>query len=93
MVTVQSKVLKTSDSSMERLTDVEVGVGVLLGEAGALAVEAAVTCGAVAGAGRGAVRHVTRQLAAVLPGGTVEIQFGSERLADVNVHVPLDHVI
>lgn len=93
MVTVQSKVPITSYSSVERLTDVEVGVGVLLGEAGALAVEAAVRRGAVAGAGRGAVGNETRQLTAVLPGGTVEIQFGGEGLADANIHVPLDQVI
>lgn len=89
VVTVQSKVLITPYGSV----DIEVGIGVLLREAGALAVEAAVTCGAVAGAGRGAVRHVTRQLAAVLPGWAVEIQFGGEGLAEVNIHVPLDHVI
>ncbi len=93
MVHVQSKVSVTPYSSVEGLTDVEVGVGVLLGDAGFLAVEAAVRRGTVAGAGRGAVRYVTRQLTAVLPGGTVEIQFGSEGLADVNVHVPLDQVI
>lgn len=93
MVNVQSKVPVTTYSSVEGLTDIEVGVGVLLGDAGALAVEAAVRRRTVAGAGRGAVRHVTRQLTAVLPGGTVEIQFGSEGLADINVHVPLDQVI
>lgn len=93
MVTVQSKVPITPHSSVEMLADVEVGVGVLLGEAGTLAVEAAVRRGTVAGTGRGTVRHGTRQLAAVLPGGAVEIQFGGEGLADVNVHVPLDQVI
>lgn len=77
---------------VQRLADVEVWVAMTLREAEALAVEAAVRRRAVARAGRGAVGHQTSLLAAVLPGGPVEIQFGSEGLADVNVHVPLDHV-
>lgn len=83
----------TPHSPELRPTDVEVWVGGMLRGTEARAVEAAVTRGAMARAGRGAVGHQTRLLAAVLPSGSIQIQFGSEGLADVNVHVPLDHVV